>query len=96
MSDYVFPNRKLFPINKPEDILKAIESYHIFKDDIQYEEFAFRLAKLAQYKGYDFVKVLPLKLKKIIGFKENKPESERFTTSKKKKKSRFIKKEYEE
>lgn len=93
--DFVFPERKLFPINKPEDIISAVESFHLFEDELSYYDFSLRLAKLAQKKGSAFINALPNKIKKYTGIrKENNPESILpYKGNSHKRKSRFVHKE---
>ena len=94
MPDYVFPDKKLFPINNPEDIMIAIEAFHLFKDEVSYEDFTFRLARLASRKGEAFVHKLPHKIKRLVGFsKENRPEVRESHKNGKKPPTRFVKKE---
>lgn len=96
MIDFVFPDKKLFPISKPEDITVAIEAFHIFQEDISYETFVYKLVRLAEKRGKDYVDHLPNKLKKLAGFrKENRPEKP-LKTSHKKPQSRFKEKRYED
>lgn len=96
--DYVFPERKLFPISDPKDILIAIDAFKIFEDELSYSDFIFKLIKLAEKKGSSYVAILPNKIKKYTGIKkENKPESyDKDVRTFKKRPSRFIKEDYED
>lgn len=96
MIDFVFPERKLFPITNPEDITAAIEIFHLFEDEISYESFVFRLSNVAKRGGKEYIAKLPEKIKGMTGIRKyNKPEQP-LKKSNKKPKSRFKEKRYED
>lgn len=75
--DFVFPDRKLFPISQPEDIKRAIDCYQMFSKEISYDEFAYKLCLLAKKRGDNFLSAVPHKIRQRTGFeKSNRPESE--------------------
>lgn len=75
--DFVFPDKKLFPISTPEDIKRAIDGFAMFSKDIVYEDFIYNLGLLAEKKGPEFVRAIPSKVKRLAGLrKDNEPERE--------------------
>jgi hypothetical protein len=58
-SDFLFPDKRSFPIVSPEDVRDAINNFGRMSGDIPYETFIKKLYNKAKSKGPEFVNAIP-------------------------------------
>ena len=63
-SDFLFPEKKSFPIVSPQDVRDAINNFGRMGGDMTYDQFIKKLYQKAKSKGQDFVNAIPEKTRK--------------------------------
>jgi len=58
-SDFLFPDKRSFPIVSPEDVRDAINNFGRMSGDMPYETFIKKLYNKAKSKGPEFVNAIP-------------------------------------
>jgi len=58
-SDFLFPDKRSFPIVSPEDVRDAINNFGRMSGDMPYETFIKKLYNKAKSKGSEFVNAIP-------------------------------------
>ena len=58
-SDFLFPDKRSFPIVSPEDVRDAINNFGRMGGDMPYETFIKKLYNKAKSKGQEFVNAIP-------------------------------------
>lgn len=65
-TDFVDIKRRSFPINNPDSVRRAVNSWGRYKGDMSFEEFKKRLIEIAKRKGPEYVAQLPEEWKKDL------------------------------
>jgi hypothetical protein len=63
-SDFLFPEKRSFPIVSPQDVRDAISNYGRMGGDMSYDAFIKKLYQKAKNKGPEFVAAIPESTKK--------------------------------
>jgi hypothetical protein len=63
-SDFLFPEKRSFPIVSPQDVRDAINNYGRMGGGMSYDAFIKKLYNKAKSKGSDFVAAIPEKTRK--------------------------------
>jgi len=58
-TDFLFPDKRSFPIMTPQDVRDAISNFGRMGGDMSYDEFINKLYHKAKSKGSDFVNMIP-------------------------------------
>jgi len=58
-TDFLFPDKRSFPIMTPQDVRDAISNFGRMGGDMSYDEFINKLYHKAKNKGSDFVNMIP-------------------------------------
>ena len=69
-SDFLFPERRAFPIVTPQDVPDAINNFGRMKGAMSYDEFVRKLYNFVKRKGPEFVAALPEATKMKLGIKK--------------------------
>lgn len=68
-SDFLFPDKRSFPIVSPQDVRDAISNYGRMGGGMSYDAFIKKLYQKAKSKGPDFVAAIPESTKKEYNLK---------------------------
>ena len=63
-SDFLFPQKRSFPIVTPQDVPDAVSNFGRMSGNMSYEEFKSKLVSFVKKKGAKFVAALPNTIKK--------------------------------
>jgi hypothetical protein len=63
-SDFLFPDKRSFPIVSPQDVRDAINNYGRMGGGMSYDAFIKKLYQKAKSKGPEFVAAIPEKTRK--------------------------------